>query len=92
MTLIEIVQDLQTLDGESTIYAAAPWSENSTAIVAPEPQAGGLPLEAANLGLRYFVEVFIARDFLEDWSKGLGKVPTLQEKCARLISYAINDA
>lgn len=92
MTLIEIIRDLEALDGESTIYAAAPWIENSNAIVASEAQGGGLPTEAAQLGLKYFLEVFIAREFLEDWSTSLQAEPTLQEKCARLIQYAINDA
>jgi hypothetical protein len=37
-------------------------------------------------------EVFIALDFLDDWTASLEKPPTLQERCARLIHYAIYDA
>jgi len=90
MTLIEAIRDLGKHDAEATIYAAEPWTEESQAVVAFEPEEGGLPVEAENLS--YFLEVFIARDFLEDWEATLGASPTLQELCARLIQYAINDA
>jgi len=92
MTLLDAINTLDDLDEGFTIYAAKPWAENSTAIVSQEPATGGLPTEAEKLGLQYFLEVFIARDFLDDWKGSLNEEPTLQEKCARLIQYAINDA
>ncbi len=92
MTLIEAIRDLDSFDEEATIYAAEPWTETSTVLIAPELAAGGLPTEAAKLGLKYFLEVFIARDFLEGWTGNLKAEPTLEEKCARLIKYAITDA
>ena len=92
MKLLEAVLDLETLDEESTIYAAEPWAEGSTVVIEREPANGGLPEEATKLGLKYFLEVFIARDFLEDWTANLGDEPSLSEKCKRLIYYAINDA
>jgi len=92
MRLIEAIRDLDSLDEESTIYAAEPWNENSEAIVAREPEAGGLPSEAERLGLKYFLEVFIAREVIEGWMSNLDAQPTLQQKCARLIKYAITDA
>ena len=92
MTLLEAIRDLEALDDESTMYAAEPWTENSETIVAREPESGGLPGEAEKLHLAYFLEVFIARDLLEGWATNLGVEPTVREKCARLIQYAINDA
>jgi hypothetical protein len=92
MTLIEAIRDLDSFGDEATIYAAEPWNESSTVIVALEPAAGGPPTQAAEHGLRYFLEVSIARDFLEGWIGSLGAEPTLEEKCARLIKYAITDA
>jgi hypothetical protein len=83
---------LDSLDEGGTLYAAEPWAEDSQAVVAPEPDHGGLPADAQKLGLKYFLEVFIARDFLEAWVTNLGREPTLQEKCSRLIQYAITDA
>lgn len=92
MTLLDAVKNLDNLDPENTIYAAEPWMETSISIVLREPEDGGLPKDAEEQGLKYFLEVFIARDFLEDWISGLDKEPNLVEKCARLIQYAIKDA
>jgi hypothetical protein len=92
MKLIEAIRNLDALDEESTIYASEPWTENSEAIVARESESGGLPNDAEKLGLKYFLEVFIARDFLEGWMSNLDAQPTLQQKCARLIKYAVTDA
>ncbi len=92
MTLIEVVKNLSDLDESDTIYVAEPWTENSKAIVAPEPASGGLPTEAAALGLKYFLEVSVAREFLEGWTGALGAEPTVRAKVERLAQYAINDA
>jgi hypothetical protein len=92
MRLVDAVQRLDLLDEEATIYAAAPWTGESEAIVAREPDGQLLPHEAIVRGLTYFLEVIVARDFLEDWSAGLDTGPTLQQKCERLIAYATNDA
>jgi hypothetical protein len=92
MKLIEAIRDLDDLDPESTIYACQPWTENSNTIVAHEPDSGSLPADAKRLGLKYFLEVSIARDFIEGWMANLDVQPTLQQKCARLIEYAATDA
>lgn len=91
-TLVEIVNSCDGLSEVDTIYAREPWTEQSVAIVATEPSSGGLPEDAKNLGLRYFLEVSVANEFLVDWSQSLKREPTLKEKCQRLIQYAINDA
>jgi hypothetical protein len=92
MTLIEIIRDLDSFDSEGIICAKKPWTEDSHGIVVVVPQARRLPAEAEKLGMDYFLDVFIARDFLEDWRANLDAEPTLQQKCARLIKYAITDA
>ena len=92
MKLIELIRDLDALDEQCTIYASQPWTETSEAIAAHEPEAGGTPNEAERLGLKYFLEVFIAREFIEGWMANYDTQPTLRQKCARLIEYATNDA
>ena len=92
MKLIEVIRDLQSFDKEGIICAAKPWTENTEAIVVVQPQARRLPDEAQRLGMEYFMEVFIAREFLQDWAANLKTEPTIQEKCARIIKYAITDA
>jgi hypothetical protein len=92
ITLIDIIRDLDSFDNEGIICATKPWTESSHAIVVIEPQARRLPAEAEKFGMSYFLDVFIAREFLEDWIANLDASPTLQQRCARLIQYAINDA
>jgi hypothetical protein len=92
MKLIEAIRDLDDFNPESTIYASQPWTENSETIMAHEPDSGGLPAEAERLGLRYFLEVFVAREFVEGWIANLDVPPSPHEKCARLIEYAVTDA
>jgi hypothetical protein len=90
--LIDLVAQLASLDPEATIYVAEPWACDSPAIVDKEPPTGGLPDAAMRQGLKYFLEVFVARDFLDDWESSLDKTPTDQARCDRLIRYAVNDA
>lgn len=90
MTLLEAVQRLNSLDIDSTIYAAEPWTPNSEVVLLRETDAGGLTSQDLPEGITYFLEVFIAREVLEDWVPQ--NVPTLLDKCARLIQYATYDA
>ena len=93
--LVKLVERLAELDGEDTIYACEPWTEDSDAMVALEDQDRkpfGIPLEAAEAGMMYFLEVFIAREIVEDWIAALGEKPTLSATCRRLIEYATYDA
>jgi hypothetical protein len=92
MTLLEAILDLDRLDEASTIYAASPWSADSQVVVAQAPDTGQLPPEAQRRGLQYFLEVAVARDFLDGWAAHLASQPTTRERCARLIQYALNDA
>jgi len=94
--LLTLVERLAELDDEDTIYATEPWTEDSDAMVAPEDpgavQPFGIPLEAAEAGMKYFLEVFIAREVVEDWIAALEEKPTSTAICQRLIEYAIDDA
>jgi len=90
MTLREAIRDLTLLDPDGVICASEPFTEESRVEVAPMPESGRVSeLES---GLKYFLEVSIAREFLDDWVVGSAKEPTLSEKCSRLIYYAIFDA
>ncbi len=92
MILIEAVRDLESLDEEATIYAEKPWRARSETLVAREPEEGGGPAEAHDRGMSYFIEVSVARDFLDGWAGNLSAQPTPEEKCERLIHYAVFDA
>jgi len=66
--------------------------DDGKAIVAGEPVSGGTPAEAERLGLKYFPEVSVAREFLEAWTSALAAEPSLRAQVERVIRHAINDA
>jgi hypothetical protein len=87
------MEQLDSLADDLTIYAekSPTWSANSLAVVCPEPEQGGLPDEAQ--GMSYLLEVFLAKEVLQDWDEGRGgRGATAQDKCAAVIYYAENDA
>jgi len=92
MKLGDVLSRLASLDQDATIYAAEPWMYESPAVVATEPDSGGIPEEAASRGFKYFLEVSLAGDFLEGWEATLVETPNTQERCDRIIRYAIDDA
>lgn len=91
-TLGDVIDRLSEFDSEDTIYASEPWTERSDAMVAREPEAGGLPPNVSDASMKYFLEVSIAQDFVEDWLASLNEQPTPSAACRRMIDYAINDA
>ena len=90
--LIDVVANLASYDADLTIYVKKPWTCESQAIVAQEPDEGGLPAEAKANGYAYFIEVFNASDFLKGWTTNVARTASTREQCIRLIHYAINDA
>jgi len=87
MKLLNVVATLDQFDPEATIYAVEPWTSASQAIlVSPGPDSSE-PIERNGTIYSYFLEVFIAREFLE----GFG-VNDFKIACDRLIQYAVNDA
>lgn len=92
MTLLDVVRNLDSLDPDSTLYLAEPWRPESIVVVTSEPDSGGVPPEAQALGCSYFLEVFVAQEFLDGWRQHRAETPTHRESCVRLIEYATNDA
>lgn len=91
-TLREIVATLDVLDDELTIYARKPWSPDCEAVVAREPDEGGLPQEAEEKSMAYFLEVFLAQEFLSSWVAAQPEPPSIDQQCDRLAQYAQYDA
>ena len=92
MTLADVCRRLDELDPDHTIYVRQPWTPDSAAVVAPEPDEGGLPPEAEGQGVSYFIEVYLAREFLADWQASLPAPASELAACRRLIAYATDDA
>ena len=92
LKLIDMIDQLDIFDDEGTIYMEQPWSPDSVALVAVEPEDGGIPDEAAKIKAEYFLEVFLANEFLEGWLSSLDQAPSLKDQCLRLIEYVKHDA
>lgn len=92
MKLKEVIQRLPDFDANDTIYVSEPWNANSAAIVATEPKAGGAPVEALEAGMKYFIEIDIAKNFIEEYISSLNTNITQSDICERLIMYVVNDA
>ena len=93
--LIELVERLAELDDEETIYVCEPRTADSDGMVEledPDRKPFGVPLEATEAGMKYFLEVGIAREVAEGLIAFLGEKPNSTAICQRLIEYAINDA
>lgn len=87
MNLSKVILSIDKFNDDLTIYAKEPWNTFSEAIVEKEPE-GGLPEKAS--GFKYFLEVFLVKEFLEDWKERKNKSD--EEIVQRIIQYAINDA
>ncbi len=92
MRLLEVVCSLDSLDDALTVYASEPWTPQSEVLLLREPGDGDLPAEATLRDLVYFLEVFVAKEFVEGWEGTTQTRPSPDEKCRRLIQYARNDA
>ena len=95
ITLREVVAALQRTDEELTVYAAGgpDASPSSSAVVALDPDEGGVPIEAATAGLSYVLDVAQALRVLDVWSDWRdGREPTVDEQCEAILYYAKHDA
>ncbi|WP_152613431.1 hypothetical protein [Inquilinus limosus] len=94
MQLLELLGQVEQWSNEdTTIYVEPPWSPDAEAIlVTPAPDTTD-PIERDDRRYHYFLETFIARDFLEGYAASdEGSAASEKQRCERLISYAENDA
>jgi hypothetical protein len=88
--LEELIAGLDNLDPEDVICAKREWRPDAEAQVVRLTEDGRVPEEVKALGYDYFLEVDVIRQVLEEFRERSG-VP-LEEKCRRIIDYAIYDA
>jgi hypothetical protein len=84
MTLRDVIDCLDEFGAGETIFAESP---------TPTARAAVAPDDAAPTGLRYLLEVDLAREAIEVWQTWRpGQTPTLEDKLAAVIYYAEHDA
>ncbi|MBR0711402.1 MULTISPECIES: hypothetical protein [Bradyrhizobium] len=90
MTLQELLLSRQNWSETETIYMVQPWSCSAEVLVSSESPDTADPVFRAGTRYDYFLEGFIARDFLDDI--GAPGADVSEAACERLIRYAVNDA
>jgi hypothetical protein len=90
VTLRDVIARLADFAEDETRDADSA-TPTARAVVAAEPDGGSVPLAAA--GLRYLLEVALAREGISVWRHWRpGQTPTLDDKVAAVTYYAANDA
>ncbi|HEX8483820.1 hypothetical protein [Sphingomonas sp.] len=94
LRLIDLLQSTsEWQDDDATIYVAQPWSGDSDAVIIKSAPDTTEPVKHGEISYSYFLEAFIARDFIKDYAaSGEGASATESERCERLIRYAEDDA
>ena len=90
MTLLDIIERIDQLNDEDVVFVRPEWSPESEAALFELTGDLEVPAEPKQLGLKYFLEVAVAREVLD----GFASRPdaTTREKAERLIHYATYDA
>ena len=88
MKLIEVIEKIDDLDDEATIWVKIDEELNTStkAVVAAEDESGLNPI-FSGVKYSYFLEVFIAKEIIETMPEA-----TISQKVNRVIYYTINDA
>lgn len=92
MKLLNFVQNFQDIDEGLIIFIEDLNNPNSDIILEypPESQSGSIFKEGKEY--HYLLEVFLAVEFISDWTNSLTTKPSNEEVAQRLFEYAINDA
>jgi hypothetical protein len=90
MTLRDAFARLDDFEDDETIFAASA-TPAARAVVAAAAADGSPPSSAE--GLRYLLEVSLAREAIEVWRAWRpGRTPSLEDKLAAVTHYAEHDA
>jgi hypothetical protein len=92
MKLIDLIRNIENIDDDAIIFQEDKEDLNSDIILShAEEGDGGVKQDKGRLYF-YLIEVFLVKEFIEDWIEGLGYRPKDEEIAKRLYEYAINDA
>jgi hypothetical protein len=91
-SLKSLIDSIPSLDPEATIFAVEPWTHDTLATLIIEPPDVQLVETESRIGMKYFLEVTIAKELVQGWEKTLNGPPTSEERCDRVICYAVHDA
>jgi hypothetical protein len=92
MKLVDLVNTINTVDEESIIFQEDRENFDSDIILSFAEEGDEGVKEEGEKKYYYLIEVFLAKEFIDDWVASLNYKPTVNEIAKRLYEYAINDA
>lgn len=92
MKLIDLIKDIDNVDEEAIIFQEDIENPNSDIMLSYAEDGDEGIKEENGRKFYYLIEVFLAKEFLEDWEASLNHKPTTREMAKQLYDYAINDA
>ena len=93
MRLLDAIREVANCPDDLIIYVLPPWSPEADAVFMVADGNEAEPVQFHGQQYHYFLETFIARDFMEDYAATVeGAAATESERCERLIRYARDDA
>ena len=92
MNLVELVGDIKNVNDDLIVFLENREDFKSNVIIS-EGMDGDNGIKVDN-GKKYYylIEIFLAKEFIEDWLQSIEFSPSPDEIAKRLYDYAINDA
>ena len=90
MTLQELLLSRQNWTDAETIYMVQPWTCNAEVLLSSVSPDSTDPIVRSGTQYGYFLEGFIARDFVD--ALDASGTDVSEAICERLIRYAVDDA
>lgn len=92
MKLIDFVNEIEELDEELIIFLHDRNDSNSDIILAYGEDGDRGEKIYNERKYYYLLEIFLAKEFINDWVESLNYMPSSEDIAKRLYEYAINDA
>ena len=92
MKLVDLVNTINSVDEESIIFQEDRDFFDSNIILSFAEEGDGGIKQKEGRKYYYLIEVFLAKEFIDDWTASLDYKPAADEIAKRLYDYAINDA
>jgi len=92
MKLIDLIDNINNIEEDLIIFQENEKDYNSD-IILSYGEEGDEGIKIINeTKYSYLIEVFLAKEFIEDWLQSIDYVPSKSDIAKRLYEYAHNDA
>lgn len=92
MNLVDFVNSIESVDEDSIIFQEDREIFESNIILGLAEEGDGGVKEEGGKKFYYLIEVYLAKEFINDWIESINYKATPEDIAKRLYDYAINDA